>query len=135
MGYEINSPVKQIWLPFDYTFMSKRSGYLFSDFASDYKEKYGIDLHDLFEFSRDESTIQVVPKTGYIIGAYTTRSFEGGASTSNSIKNVSAGAQDTDQLCVFGIMLQDSGFNIAITIDTMDETKDLDTTRIVYQEV
>ena len=52
MGYEVNSPVKQVWLPLDYHWLEevlRDNEMKFGAFAEKYKEKYGIDLHDIFE--------------------------------------------------------------------------------------
>lgn len=59
MGYKTNSPCKQVWLPLDYDFIFEHTGHTESDntsfrqFAFAYKEKYGIDLHDIFELKSD----------------------------------------------------------------------------------
>ena len=69
MGYDISSPIKQVWLPLDYTFISENAGDA-RTFIKKYKEKFGIDLHDLFELVSllpDYYSIRLKEK---LIGAY-----------------------------------------------------------------
>ena len=69
MGYEINSPVKQVWLPIDYLFIQDNFDNNFGDFAKAYKEKYGIDLHDIFELI-DDGTYYTIKIKGCILSTY-----------------------------------------------------------------
>ena len=48
MGYKNKSPIKQVWLPLDYDFISSHADTFF-EFAKAYIKEYGIDLHDIFE--------------------------------------------------------------------------------------
>lgn len=59
MGYEIQSPVVQVWLPYDIDYFIEHNGETFGVFAKNYQEKYGIDLHDIFglKIENDEHTI------------------------------------------------------------------------------
>lgn len=76
MGYEIKSPTKQIWLPLDYQFIHDEDNQNFKEFAQVYKEKYGIDLHELFELSHVENDYFVKLKNP-LIGAYSVGKFGG----------------------------------------------------------
>lgn len=75
MGYVNNSPVKQIWLPLEYDFVDGHNSESFKDVAIDYKERYGIDLYDVFGLYKiGDSDYLVYTKydlTGaYVVGGY-----------------------------------------------------------------
>ena len=59
MGYEINSPVKQVWLPLDYEFIKDNTNTTFSVFSELYREKYGIDLHDIFTLNKNGNSYHI----------------------------------------------------------------------------
>lgn len=69
MGYEINSPVKQIWLPLDADWLVRHSDTHFKEFSELYKEKYGIDLHDIFALVKMDVKYAINIKVD-LIGAY-----------------------------------------------------------------
>lgn len=56
MGYEAHSPNKQIWLPLEYNAIAEiidgGDDVKFGYFAEKYKEKYGIDLHEIFSLKK-----------------------------------------------------------------------------------
>lgn len=52
MGYETPLVVKEVYLPLEYDFIFNNN-LSFGEFAKLYKEKYGIDLHDIFELVSD----------------------------------------------------------------------------------
>ena len=70
MGYEINSPVKQLWLPLEYDLINSYDGDKFRNFAKEYKEKYGIDLHDIFELIHSGDEYRINIKFNCVIGCY-----------------------------------------------------------------
>ena len=51
MGYKNPIVCKEIYLPLNYRDIESSDGDRFDYFANDYKKKYGIDLHDVFELS------------------------------------------------------------------------------------
>lgn len=83
MGYKINSPIKQVWLPLDYDwlFETLEEQPKFGEFAEKYKEKYGIDLHDILELNtfeqEDNTVIACSPKQSLLVGAYTVNGMYG----------------------------------------------------------
>lgn len=57
MGYEINSPVKTVYLPvFGESMLSNQ-----------YKEKTGIDLYDIFDVDEEASEVRLKPYTNVIL--------------------------------------------------------------------
>jgi hypothetical protein len=73
MGYEINSPVKQVWLPLDYAFLSEQlsTSITFGEFSKIYQKKYGIDLHDVFFMIRSGQNELGVGSKIDLVGTYT----------------------------------------------------------------
>lgn len=71
MSYKTNSPVKQVWLPIDSTWLGEVIGgtNTFGNFSKAYKERYGIDLHDLFELKIKGSVFYLCTKID-LIGSY-----------------------------------------------------------------
>jgi hypothetical protein len=70
MGYEAHSPVKQVWLPIDYNFIDDHGGDSFLEFSNAYKEKYGIDLHNIFELDKNTSKQFYIRFKNCYISAY-----------------------------------------------------------------
>ena len=73
MGYKNNSPVKQVWLPLEYDFIDEHDTDDFGTFSKAYKEKYGIDLHDIFllnKFEESDTTNFNIGLKVDLVGAY-----------------------------------------------------------------
>lgn len=69
MGYETNSPVKQVWLPMDYQFIDNHAG-SFKDFADAYKEKYGIDLRSFLKLIKIDNDYSVIITENVLLSSY-----------------------------------------------------------------
>lgn len=70
MGYKVNSPIKQVWLPLSYEWLNHIGTKSFKDFAVAYKKEYGIDLHDLFDLKQSEDGYYINIKGNYLISTY-----------------------------------------------------------------
>lgn len=72
MGYEANSPVKQVWLPMSIDWLETvlPSEPSFKTFADKYKEKYGIDLHDIFTLKKSIDSDYYIATGNYLVSAY-----------------------------------------------------------------
>ena len=73
MSYKNQPPVKQVWLPIDGDFIDDHKNETFAVFSKNYKDEYGIDLHDLFELASDvddAGSFGVHVKGNVCIGAY-----------------------------------------------------------------
>ena len=62
MGYDIDTPVKQVWLPLDYGWIRETIGssLTLSEFNAKYKEKYGIEIADFIRLKDDDGYIYIV---------------------------------------------------------------------------
>lgn len=86
MRYETHTPTKEIYLPMNYKFINDHDQNTFKEFAKDYKNEYGIDLHDLFDLKlKSNNEYYIVFKTTYKLFAYSISD-----DTFQSIKNMVA---------------------------------------------
>ena len=96
MGYEINSPVKQVWLPLDYEFIKDNTNTTFSVFSELYREKYGIDLHDIFTLNKNRNAYYISLNCD-LVGAYNVGYLDGSIKTklaeNNAIRDLDNGSQ------------------------------------------
>ena len=142
-GYVNQSPVKQVWLPLDIKWLKEClniAGKPFKNFAIEYKEAFGIDLHDLFELGYNEENDYyfVRVKTRACIGGYNPGSLEEnelyaqGFALNNVIIELNANAQSTNPRNLLGILLGERevygfGFNFVLPVETtpVDSIDDL----------
>jgi len=101
MGYEANSPVKQIWLPLEYSFIDGSESGTFGNFAKEYKKKYGIDLHDIFGYIHDAEQHKngIYIKENSLISSYSVGNdyFKGHFVTPNAVLEVIDNEQFTTE--------------------------------------
>lgn len=123
MGYNVNSPIKQIWLPLNNIFINNHDTDSFKAFSESYRERYGIDLHDIFELSYDSNKGYCISLKNNAIGAYSTSDdtyfYKANIAVSNAILeyNGSQRMKDEDYLLVrIGIKFSDNamGFDVKI---------------------
>lgn len=127
MGYEAHSPVKQVWLPLNKEWIVQvaSGGLSFGDFAKLYKEKYGIDLHDILELHVDGDEFQVISKVD-LLGAYNvpTNDSEYALNSKmaqpNAIRNIESWPQPQSEpslLMVIGLADHSEAFFVGFTIN------------------
>lgn len=117
MSYKTNSPVKQVWLPIDYSWLTEVIGgaNTFGNFSKAYKERYGIDLHDLFELKIDEFTFTCSVKVD-LLGTYNVdkNNYETSFALPNGVIEFRQGlTQGEDRYVLAAIGIKDSFDNFA----------------------
>lgn len=134
MGYEINSPVKQIWLPLDYNFLSELlSGdddIYFGDFNKEYQKKYGIDLHDVFGLGKTEGNSFFLILKNDLTGTYNIGKLNGIATTKYANTSGVRGLQSTGQT-----ESQNTLATIAVGVDEFEHGFDIYLPRTSEREV
>lgn len=136
MSYKTKSPVKQIWLPIEYSFLEEyaRNGKTFKIFSDAYKKEYGIDLHDLFKLCKDNNDRLYISLPEAIIGSYTnsiTFAPNSNFYTPQAIKAIGRGLEGSNtKLIDIGVepyVVGDSGFGFNIiteqniSVDSIDD--------------
>lgn len=116
MGYEINSPVKQVWLPLDYGFLSEFVGGTFGEFSKEYQKKYGIDLHDIFILTKTADNEFVIGSKIDLVGTYNIDLLNNIVKTKIALTNGLAtmtAAQQSDQVATLLVVYVGVGIDIA----------------------
>lgn len=135
MGYEINSPVKQVWLPLDYNFIAEHAGEFFGDFSKSYQEKYGIDLHDVFFMNKNGNNEISVGSKIDLLGTYSVGDvasiYKTKIALSNGLKTITKSIQDEDphdMLIVYVGVGTDTahGFDLVLQSLSEGEVKSID---------
>lgn len=132
MGYETNSPITHIWLPLDYDFLYYKtsSNMGFDDFSRIYKDKYGIDLHDVFDLGKNSENEYYVSTKFDLVGAYNAGDLNIGAlkskiARSNAVMGLTTALQAVEVSALLRVLVTDGdltcghGFNLLLPAQTV----------------